>query len=101
MEFVDLAGAAVNEGVTPGNIGTINGHRLKYDTAQADEGVYFIDAATAVETKVTAIQKNKPAQLVFLNPAIPAGPNYHLEVRARIYGGTELRTGRLDATLAS
>ena len=43
------------------------------------------------------VQKNKPSQLVLLNPALAAG-DYYIEVRARVYG-TELRIGRLDATL--
>lgn len=46
------------------------------------------------ETKVTTVQKNKPAQLVFLILAGLAAGTYYLEV-----GGTQLRSGRLDAVL--
>lgn len=55
--------------------------------------------AGGAETKVATVQKNKPAQLVFLIPAGLAAGTYDLEVRARIVGGTQLRTGRLDAVL--
>ena len=101
LEFVDLASGTTNITITMGNIGTINGHRLKFNTAAADEGIYLINSMTAVETKVTAIQKNKPAELVFLVPAgLTPAIEHHLEVRARLGDATsELRTGRLDAAL--
>ena len=100
LEYVDLASGETNGTMTMGNIGTINGHRLKFDTAAADEGIFLIDDI-GTETKVTAVQKNKPAQLVFLvpmgmAPSVPA----NLEVRARLGDATsQLRTGRLDVEL--
>ena len=45
------------------------------------------------------VQKNKPAQVVFLVPATLVAGTYDLEVRARVGGGTELRTGRLETVL--
>ena len=89
-----------NDTVTVGNIGQLSGSRLKFDPAEADEGLYFT-ADAGGETKVTAVQKNKPAHLVFLIPTLAAG-TFHLEVRARTGIGTsarELRVGRLDAPL--
>ena len=53
------------------------------------------------DTKVPAVQKNKPSQLVFLVPNLEDG-TYHLEVRAKMGSGTparELRIGRLDSIL--
>lgn len=97
LSFEDLASGQINTAVTPGNIGVINGHRLKFEPAQADEGVYFINTADGTEVKVAAIQKNKPGQQVFLIPAIPAATNLYLEVRAHF--GTDLRSGRLETTL--
>ena len=98
IEFRDIASDTSNGQVTPGNIGQLSGNRLKFDDAQADEGAYFMPVALGAATKVTTVQKNKPSQLVFLIPTLPAG-DYQIEVRARISGGTELRTGRLDAIL--
>ncbi len=65
-----------------------------------DEGVYFINIDSAAEVKLTAIQKNKPGQLVFLTPTVPGG-QYYLEVRTRFREPAELRTGRLDEMLES
>ena len=99
LEYFDLASGEINGTVTAGTIGTINGHRLKFDSGAADEGVYFIAATgPAVETKVTAIQKNKPGQLVFLVPTLGPAATYYLEVRARF--GNDLRIGRLDEALS-
>lgn len=98
IEFRDIASDTSNGQVTPDNIGQLSGNRLKFDAAQADEGAYFVLVALGTTTKVATVQKNKPSQLVFLIPTLPAG-DYQIEVRARISGGTELRTGRLDAVL--
>jgi len=98
LEYVDLGSGETNDEVTPGSIGTINGHRLKFDAAQADEGIYFIHAGTAAETKVTDVQKNKPGQLVFLVPTLASAP-YYLEVRAQFSKAGPVRAGRLDAQL--
>ena len=100
IELRDIGSETTNDQLTPGNIGQLSGSRLKYDPANPDEGVYFLPVGVGGETKVTTVQKNKPAQLVFLIPAGLVPGQYHLEVRARIDGGTELRTGRLDAVLS-
>lgn len=98
LEYVDLGSGETNGTITSGNIGTINGHRLKFNPERDDEGVYFINVDTGAEVKLTAIQKNKPGQLVFLTPTVPGG-QYYLEVRTRFREPAELRTGRLDEIL--
>lgn len=103
IEYRDVASDTSNDVLTPGNIGEVSGSRLKYDQAQADEGVYII-AVTGGEgdVKVAQMQKNKPGQLVFLVPSSLVNGTYYLEVRARMGQGStsrDLRIGRLDATL--
>ncbi len=99
LEYRDVGSDTTNDQVTPGNIGQLSGSRLKYDATQADEGVYFVATLGGAETKMTTVQKNKPAQLVFLVPAGLLAGTYYLEVRARVRGGTDLRTGTLDTVL--
>lgn len=104
LEYVDLASITTNTTVTRGNIGTINGSRLQYNTANADEGIFYVPTGGGADVNVpdASVQKNKPGQLVFLNPAVGPGfppGTYFLEVRARVQGIVTLRTGRLDATL--
>ena len=98
LEYVDLGSGETNGTITSGNIGTINGHRLKFHPERDDEGIYFVNIDSAVEVKLTAIQRNKPGQLVFLTPTVPGG-QYYLEVRTRFSESAELRTGRLDEML--
>jgi len=99
LEYVDLASGEINNTITSGTIGTINGHRLKFDAAQADEGIFLIFTADpTIEARVSAVQRNKPGQLVFLVPSVSPMTTYYLEVRARF--GTDLRIGRLDAILS-
>jgi DNA-binding domain/Domain of unknown function (DUF4469) with IG-like fold len=100
LEYFDVNTGGTNDDLTPGGIGQLSGHRLKYDEVQADEGIFFLPDGGGAETKVVTVQKNKPGQLVFLVPAL-ASDNYFLEVRARIAGGTELRIGRLAETLVA
>jgi len=98
LEYVDLGSGETNGTITSGNIGTINGHRLKFNPDQADEGIYFVNVDTGADLKLTIIQKNKPGQLVFLVPTVPGG-QYYLEVRTRFRDSAEIRTGRLDEVL--
>jgi len=104
IEYRDVNSDTTNDTVTVGGIGQLSGSRLKYDALQADEGIYFV-ATAGGETKVTVVQKNKPAQVVFSVPATLVPGTYNLEVRARQGSPPagpdtrELRTGRLDAVL--
>nr|VFK22415.1 MAG: DNA-binding domain-containing protein [Candidatus Kentron sp. MB]VFK28771.1 MAG: DNA-binding domain-containing protein [Candidatus Kentron sp. MB]VFK74088.1 MAG: DNA-binding domain-containing protein [Candidatus Kentron sp. MB] len=100
LEYEDLGSGEVDSVLTPGNIGTLNGHRLKFDPASRDEGIFLLPGQSDGKAiKIALVQKNKPSQLIFLVPAdLPKG-NYRIEVRARIEGGKELRAGRADATL--
>lgn len=101
LEYVDLASGETNATVTAGTIGTVNGHRLKFNPDQADEGVFFVGGNGVPPLRAVAIQKNKPGQLVFLVPGlIIAGSPYALEVRARFGQDENPRIGRLDAVLA-
>ena len=97
LEYVDLGSGETNGAITSDSIGTINGHRLKFNPAEANEGIYFIDDGGS-ETKVTSIQKNKPGQLVFLVPTLADG-TYYLEVRAIFGKETQPRIGRLEEEL--
>jgi hypothetical protein len=100
IEYVDLGSGETNTTITCGNIGTLNGHRLSFNPA-ADEGIWLIHDGGS-EIDITAVQKNKPGQLVFLIPAgIPSVGSYFFEVRKRFGDGdSALRTGRLDVPLS-
>jgi len=98
LEYFDLGTGTTNTAVTSGNIGTLRGSRLAFDAANADEGIFLIDATAGTEVKVTQIQKNKPSELVFMVPDF-AFTSLFVEVRKHFTPEGELRAGRLDATL--
>lgn len=98
LAFVDLASGQTDGAITPGSIGTVNGSRLKFDPTRPDEGIYLVPADAGPAIRVDSVERNRPRQLVFLVPAGLSG-DYTLEVRARVRGGAELRTGRLEARL--
>ncbi len=98
QRYVDAATGEIDTTVTPGTIGSVEGVRLKYDPAEADEGLYFIDLATETETKVDIVQRNMPSELVFLVPQLSAG-SYNIELRCRPNGTPDLRKGRFKTEL--
>jgi|GEM_PF-666706 len=101
LSYADLGSDTSDTTVTPGHIGTLSGQRLKFNASLSDEGVFLIPTAGGDAVKVTAIQSNLPRELVFLVPTLTASANYYLEVRARLNGSDELRTGRLGKTLST
>ena len=79
--------------ITPGGMGQLTGHRLKFDPADPQQGIFFINGS---ENRVEIVGKNTGTELMFLIPSLDNG-EYALEVRSTF--GKELRSGRLDALL--
>jgi len=97
VEYYDVAsGNQRNTSLSPNGFGRLLGHRLKFNTSDENQGIFFL-AEDGTATRVTVIGQNKPAELMFSVPALPAG-EYTLEVRA-VFGDDDLRTGSLDAVL--
>jgi len=101
VSYQDFTTATENDVITPGSIGTLIGHRLKVNPALMDEGLFIVNATTGADVqRIGTFQKNKPGELVWLNPApgdLPAGTD-RLEVRTRL-GTAELRKGTLNPIL--
>lgn len=95
VDFIDLGTGERNSALTPNSMGQIVGHRLKVDMGDPNQGVFFI-GEDGNETRVTVMGRNKPGDLLFMVPALPAG-EYVVEVRALF--GSEVRSGRLAASL--
>ncbi len=96
--YVDLNSGERDSVLTPGGMGQIIGHRLKFDPTDPAQGIFFI-AEDGTETRVTVVGRNKPGELMFLVPEGLAAGEYTLEVRAILKGGTKIRSGRLDEVL--
>ncbi len=79
-EFIDHFSGLKNGTVTPGNIGSITGHRLKIDPENSKQGIFFI-AKNGSETKIVTLSFNRPSMLSFLIPLSLQKGEYSLEVR--------------------
>ena len=101
MSYADLGSGTTDTTATSGHIGTLSGQRLKFDASATDEGVFLVPLAGGAEVKVTAVQSDLPREVVFLVPGLTAGAAYYIEVRARLNGSDELRTGRLEKPLTA
>lgn len=99
--FYKETGARVASGkVIAGNIGTLHGRRLAFDPKVTDEGVFFVSAEgpkKEVRAKVYAVVH--PTEILFQVPDGLGTGRWILEVRARVRGGRQLRSGRLSAAL--
>lgn len=83
--------------LTPGGAAILRGANLKIRTDLDGSGVFFMDAE-GTETAVTTLIRNKPAELIFMLPALAAG-EYQIEVRTAGHGSGTLHRGRLEADL--
>lgn len=85
----------------PGNIGTLHGRRLAFNRHKNDEGVFFVsaDSGAAQQVRVSVYAVVQPAEIVFQVPDGLTSGRWVLEVRARVRGGKQVRTGRLSAAL--
>jgi len=97
LDYTDFNSGERNSIVTPGGMGQISGHRLQFDAADEEQGIFFI-AADGSETRVSVAGQNMPSTLMFLLPAGLTSGEYTLEVRAKM--GEDLRTGSLNSILS-
>ncbi len=94
VQYRDFGSEMTNSVLTPGSPGGLTGHRLKFDAADEQQGVFFV-AGDGSATKAGMVMRNKPAELMFMVPDGLAVGGYTLEVRAVVRDKGELRTGRL------
>ena len=92
----DVASQTTNETITPGNMACVKGEKLKFDPAQADEGLYLVNDRGQA-THAEHVARNMPGELVFLVPAKLTKGRYWVEVRNRGYH--DLTTGRLKSAV--
>jgi hypothetical protein len=98
LEYIDFTHEASNSTLTPGGMGQVVGHRLKFDPTDEAQGIFFV-AEDGTETKVAVVGRNKPAELIFMVPDSLTAGQYTLEVRAVLPMRDDLRVGVLDASL--
>jgi hypothetical protein len=96
-EYVDVNTGAHDSTLTSGGMGQILGHRLSFDPADPQQGIFFV-AADSSASRVQIVGRNRPSELMFTVPVLAPG-SYTLEVRAILNDNHEVRSGRLEAAL--
>ena len=99
VQFTDVNTQNTNSIMTPGGIAQVVGEELKFNPANAAEGIYFV-ATDGTATKVDIIASRTEGKLVFSIPSTLVTGSYTLEVR-KGYGSTTIvvRTGNLQDAL--
>jgi hypothetical protein len=95
--FIDVASNTQNDIITPGKMARILGEELKYDDADSNQGIFFINDENE-ETKVDMVLDNLPKQLTFDIPASLVSGIYRLQVRSN-YRSKDIRVGDLEEQL--
>lgn len=82
-----------------GGIGIITGNELKFNPANAAEGIFFVTIATNAETKVTGIAQRTEAKLMFMIPSILVAGTYYVEVRKAYTNANSIRSDAFEQNL--
>lgn len=97
VEYIDAKTKVSNSVLTPGSIGTLAGSDLKFNTANVNEGVFFIDSA-GTETKAEIYSDVFDTEVKFVVPALAASI-YTVELRKAYTKDNVIRIGTLDDNL--
>ncbi|WP_321308862.1 DNA-binding domain-containing protein [Marinifilum fragile] len=98
QQFIDLKTNVVNESFTAGQIASIRGSLLKFDTEDPKQGIFFI-ASDGTETRIENVVKNKPSELLFFIPESLSSGSFTVEVRTVLQNTKTIRKGILPVDL--
>ncbi len=98
LEYFDVNTQLANARLTPGGIGQLAGDELKFNPANAAEGIFIINS-TGTATQASIIASRTEGKLVFSVPTGLAAGNYTLEVRRGYGNAASIRTGTLNEVL--
>lgn len=97
--FTDHNTSLINTKATQGGIGQLIGEELKYNTADAEEGIFFIETTSKAETKVASVATRTEGTLMFIIPAGLTAGRYIIEVRRKYTANNEIRRGQLATSI--
>jgi hypothetical protein len=80
-------------------IGIITGSELKFNPANAEEGIFFVNNATNAETKVTEVALRTEGKLMFMIPNTLVAGSYYVEVRKAYTSSNAIRSDAFEQNL--
>ena len=94
-QITDVKTSSVNDLLTINRNLKIAGSKIKIVGDNIDNGIYFVNQATQVRTKVDAtdIVTNNPSELIIVTPNLSAG-TYKVEITTQFAAGKELKEPR-------
>lgn len=98
LEYYDYSSDTMGELSTATGPAFIRGANLKIDPEDPEQGVYFVNE-TGTEFKVPQLLRNKPKELLFMNPEGLTGNSITLEVRNKSKNSKTLRSGNYPSEL--
>lgn len=98
VDFTDVK-TSTHTKASKGGIGIITGSELKFNTANATEGIFFVNIATNAETKVTDVAQRTEGKLMFLIPATLVAGTYYVEVRKAYTNANSIRSDAFETNL--
>ncbi len=99
IQYMDHGSHMPDGPLTPGGTGELTGQGLKYDGANAMEGLFLIHEADSEFIKIRSVSVVTEGRLVFKVPSHLAPGEYILCMRRSYANGANLRAGRLHTTL--
>ena len=87
-KVIDTDSQRINQFLTRGDMGTLEGKLLKFDRNDPEQGVFAVNDATTF--RFNSVSINMPSQIVFLvHSDLPAG-SYRIQVRTRLNGSDRI-----------
>ena len=95
LHYEDNATESKDSVATAGGGARLTGNLLKFDEKDTKQGIFFINTADNSEVQVKSkLLRNKPGELIFMNPALAAG-TYRVEVRTIFANAKGIKKGTL------
>ncbi|AYB34068.1 DNA-binding domain-containing protein [Chryseolinea soli] len=94
QSFKDITSATESDVLTPGGVGQIMGTNLKFNSAEATQGVFFT-GSNGTTIKAETIVSNMPSEVIFVIPATLTAGTYSISVRSVLKNTKDLREGFL------
>lgn len=91
--YTDRESQTVNTEISPGGMAILAGERLKFDTNDPEQGVFFVDAG-GTETRASGFMDGTAKHVIFCVPSGLPGGEYKLILRTRFYS-RKMRSGQM------
>ena len=98
IDFTDVRTSSHTQ-ASKGGIAIITGRELKFNPANAEEGIFFVNTATKAVTKATEIAQRTESKLMFMIPDSLIAGTYYVEVRKAYTNAKSIRSDAYETNL--